>query len=234
MNENKQGLTLAALVAVAGIMAVAMWVAALKTPTVNVSSPNVTVSPPAITINPSSVNVEKSDVNVTLPNGSPVSSQPSLLGAIASEITYWISGDFSDDLNVQDALTVVGTSTFSGDLVGVQQVKAITMASSATTTACTWKNTYGTSKIVTNIGVVDTGTAASLGEIVWTAGTTTFPGVTPASLTMDGILTRTAGVEIISTTSTAQALSVQVRSGDYLAWISNTTTNAGTCFASFY
>lgn len=174
---------------------------------------------------------------------------------VPSEETVWTSGKFTDDLTVTDSasiggtlgvtgnvnlsgsLTVSGTSTFSGEVSGVAKSVVTTMSSSATTTACAVLNSSGSSRVVLGLGVVDRGTAASVGAVTWVAGTSSASGVAPATNWVNTALTRVSAVDIITTTSTMLGSSGTYglwRTGEYLNWVSGTTTNAGSCRVIYY
>lgn len=173
-----------------------------------------------------------------------------VFGGAASETTYWTSGSFSDDLSVGDDLTVTGdetvggtmtitgTTTMSGDVSGVVRELSSSMNSAATTTACTFLNSSGVTRVITAVGVVDRGTASSLGVVEWQAGTSTASGANGSSAVVftkavAAAITRINGGDVITTTSTPQTAYYPWLSGSYFNFISGTTTNAGTCRVSF-
>jgi len=159
------------------------------------------------------------------------------IGATADNTTNWTAGSFSSDLDVGGYLTVVGTSTFSGEVSGVAKSLATTMSSSATTTACAPLNNSAVTRTVLAASVVDRGTAASTGAVTWQAGTSTGPGVAATTKIVNTVLTRAASTDIITTTSTILGTSGAYsmwRPGEYFVFISGTTTNAGTCRVLYY
>lgn len=157
--------------------------------------------------------------------GTTTSDSLKLKGTLTVDGATTLSGNVTQS----GSLTVTGTSTLSGNVGGAKKTVVTTMSSSATTTACAMLNSSGSSRIVTNSFEVDRGTAASLGAIQWKSGTSTSPGVSPTVSVVNSTLTRVSGLDIITTTSTAQTLGILWRSGEYWVDISSTTTNAGTC-----
>jgi hypothetical protein len=149
----------------------------------------------------------------------------------ASQTTNWTGGSFSGDLSVGGALSITGTTTFTGDTAGAVKAVVGSMSSSATTTACDFVNTSAINRVVLSAGVVDRGTAASLGSVAWVAGTSTYAGVMPVTTgkVVNTALTRANGVDAITTTSTLQTAYSTWNTGEHFVVISSTTTNAGTC-----
>ena len=160
-----------------------------------------------------------------------------LAGASADVTTNWTAGAFSSDLSVGGDLTVTGTTTLGGIVSGIPKVVSTTMSSSATTTACTSLNSSGVDRVVLAATVVDRGTAASVGSVTWTAGTSTYSGANGSSAVaytkvVNTYLTRISGVDVLTTTSTLLGTSGAYSdwpTGSYFNFISGTTTNAGTC-----
>lgn len=107
--------------------------------------------------------------------------------------------------------------------------------SNGTTTPCTFTNTdpSTSTRAVTLAYVADIGTAASLGSVTWNAGTSTSPGVAPASKMIATNVTRVSNVSVITTTSTAPAVIYQWRGGEKFTFNSGTTTNAGWCVIEY-
>lgn len=187
-------------------------------------------------IGPAVVNCEAGNscaitVNVPQSQGGEV-----VLGASAAQdFTDLTALHLTGDLTASGTMVIAGTSTFSGDLVGVPAAVKTTMSSSATTTACAILNSSGLNRTVISIGVRDRGTAASTGAVMWQAGTTTYPGIAVAATekVVNSYVTRVSGVDAFTTTSTAQSTSFIWRSGEYLVLVSGTTTNAGDCRAVY-
>lgn len=149
----------------------------------------------------------------------------------AEQITSWVGGAFSGDLSVGGTLALTGTSTFSGDVIGSPVSKTAAMTSSATTTACFITPSISYRRFITAVGVVDRGTAASIGSVNWTVGTSTATGVAPTGVKLvSNVLTRASGVDVISTTSTVQDAYSTVAPGESIIFQSSTTTNAGYCY----
>lgn len=157
-------------------------------------------------------------------------------GAAADVTTNWTAGAFSSDLLVGGALAITGTSTFSGNVSGnVGGVATTAMSSSATTTACSILNNTGSRRTVIAASILDTGSASSLGTIAVTAGTSSYPGVTPTGTkVINATITRSATVTVPTTTSTAQTAYSTWGSGEYFLFQTGTTTNSGTCNVLYY
>jgi len=136
---------------------------------------------------------------------------------------------------VDSSRNVSSTNLYvSGSLTGNAMAKVATTLSSSTTTAAYFLNSSGKTRIVTGAGVVDLGTAASVGSITWTAGTSSYPGVSPAyTKVLSTVLTRVNGVDVITTTSTAQTAYSTWKSGEYFVVNSSTTTNSGQAFVTY-
>ena len=170
-----------------------------------------------------------------------------VLGASSDNTTNWTQGDFSADLVVHGNSYSSGTSVFatSTDLFGNLLAREVVanMSSSATTTACSILNNSGVSRLLTQVNVVDRGTASSLGLVGYTVGTSTASGVAPAFLNIvQGATTRVASSDTFTTTSTINSLNANTSStrgnvlwqnGEYLNFQSSTTVNSGTCRALF-
>lgn len=155
-----------------------------------------------------------------------------------------------NDLTVGGVTTLTGATTLSGAL-GISSLSETissgsvvpsrsiqgTMSSSATTTACSFLNSSGSSRLVTAIGVIDRGSATSLGVVTWSAGTSTYPGVAAASNWLGAITTRISGADTFTTTSTLQGTGGAMamwRNGEYLNFVSGSTTNSGVCRVNFF
>ncbi len=222
MNDaTKQNIILASAavcaVALAGMFANQL---VYKTPAAPIAvqqaqQPNVVVQP--LVVLPSS---ESSGVEATL-GGQIHNIQESFDAGIAVNGTPFVDSN-RNSTSVNFYVSGASRGNVAGRITG-------SMSSSATSTACTFYNGTAATRSVTSGGVVDTGTAASVGDVRWHAGTSTGPyninGVSMVTTT----ITRANAVEIITTTSTADATRFQWRPGEYINFISNTTTNAGTC-----
>lgn len=159
----------------------------------------------------------------------------SALGAAAEVTTNWTAGSFSSDLSVGGDLTITGTSTLSGNVSGVPKAISTSMSSSATTTACAVLNSSGSNRVVVAAGVVDRGSAVSVGAVNWTAGTSSYPGVAPAyTKVIANVLTRVSGVDVLSTTSSVMSAYSSWNNGEYFVFQTGTTTNSGTCRLLYY
>lgn len=161
-----------------------------------------------------------------------------VFGANPGETTNWISGSFSDDLSVSDELSVTGTSTFSGIVEGVARSSELFMAS-ATTSACSFFNNSTSTRLVSNVSVIDRGTSASVGTISWNVGTSSLAHLINGKSSVSTTITRADSVDIIVPTSTmndTQANTsmtpvgiIQWRKGEYLNFVASTSVNAGRC-----
>ena len=173
------------------------------------------------------------------------------MGASADVTTNWTAGSFTSDVTVggtlsvtgatafTGAVTVTGTTTASGEAVGLVKAYSTAMSSSATTTACTVLNSSGLNRLVVSASVVDTGSAASIGSVAWSAGTSTKNGANGASTptytkVLDTTITRASGIAVWTTTSTVQTAYTVWPSGTYFNFVSGTTTNSGYCKLSYY
>lgn len=174
----------------------------------------------------------------------PVAAQEAM-GASADVTTNWTAGSFSSDVTVGGTLSVTGATTFtgtttaSGEAVGLVKAYSTAMSSSATTTACTVLNSSGLNRLVVSASVVDTGSAASIGSVAWSAGTSTKNGANGASTptytkVLDATITRLSGIAVWTTTSTVQTAYTVWPSGTYFNFVSGTTTNSGYCKLSYY
>lgn len=175
---------------------------------------------------------EKTNVTVQSADGS-----EQTFGSSSDVTTNFTAVSTTEDVGVGRNLFVAGTSTFSGLVSGVPTVRSSSMSSSATTTACTFLNNSGVSRTVTALSVINSGSASSLGSVTWQAATNTISvGVgSSATKAINATITRVAGVDVITTTSTPQLTGyVQWRSGEYLNFVSGTTTNSGSCLVQFF
>lgn len=137
----------------------------------------------------------------------------------ADQTTNWIAGSFSGDL------------TAGGNAIGVAKTYSSTMSTTATTTACFITPSIATRRVITAVGVIDSGTAASTGAVNWTVGTSTYTGVAPTGVKLvSNVLTRASGVDVLSTTSTVQTAYSSVNPGESIIFQTGTTTNAGICY----
>lgn len=163
--------------------------------------------------------------------GSAVLSALLTVGTLAVLGNVSIGGNASVGGNATIAGTsnVSGTTTASGEVVGVPKAKVITMAT-ASTTPCAIQNTSGFTRVITSIGVVDRGSAASLGSITFQAGTgtTAFGSISYTKL-LAAAITKISGVDIITTTSTPMTAYVPWKNGEWLVFKSSSTTHSGTC-----
>lgn len=242
MNDNK--LLIAVSVPVVAVLALAGVILYQGRPDVNV---NVAGDEPT-SGSPITLTVEGKPVTLNV-DGQPVvvsgdaTSGENVLGAVDGEITYWISGDFSDDLNVQGDLTVGGTTTFSGAVSGVPRVNQITMGS--TTGTCAVRNTSGADRVLLDIGAkFDATTAGNAGTFNFVVGTSTNAYTTSSLPFFNASITTLSGSSVITptstlrgysqlgvATSTSAAVSALWRNGEWLTWKSGTTTQSGTCYA---
>lgn len=172
-----------------------------------------------------------------------VNSSPTSFGATsADQITNWVGGSFTGDVSVGGDLAITGTTTLSGIVSGVPKALSTSMSSSATTTACTFLNSSGVTRVVLGAGVVDRGSATSLGGVAWQAGTSTYSGANGSSAVaytkvINTTTTRLSGVDVITTTSTLLGTSGAYstwQDGSYFNFISGTTTNSGSCKVLYY
>lgn len=154
-------------------------------------------------------------------------------GSADGDTTNFTAVSTTEDMGVGRNLYVVGTSTFVGNVAGVAKTLSASMSSSATTTACFITPSIASRRVITGAGVINTGTAASLGAVAWTVGTSTVTGTAPTGVkVVNTTLTRVAGVDVITTTSTAQSVYTTINPGESLIFVSGTTTNAGNCWAT--
>jgi len=184
---------------------------------------------PTVTVNNPAAQTVTFNVNGTVSSGAPSDSGEVLGGMIHNSQEYFDGGVAVTDLSV------------SGLATGNVMSKIVSyMSSAATTTACSVLNSSGYTRIITGAGVVDKGTSASTGAILWSAGTSTQYGAVSSFYTkvLNGAsLTRAASIDVISTTSSVLGTSgayVPWGTGEYFNFISSTTTNAGRCYVSYY
>lgn len=170
---------------------------------------------------------------VTVQTVSGDQSQSQVFGSSDDVTTNFTAVSTTEDLGVGRNLHVVGTSTFVGDVAGVAKTLSASMTSSATTTACFITPSIASRRVITGAGVIDLGTAASTGAVAWRVGTSTATGVAPTGVkTVNATITRVNGVDVITTTSTAQTAYTTINPGESLIFVSSSTTNAGTCWAT--
>lgn len=154
-------------------------------------------------------------------------------GSSEGDTTVFTAVSTTQDMGVGRNLYVVGTSTFVGNVAGVAKTLSASMSSSATTTACFITPSIASRRVITGAGVINKGTAASLGAVAWTVGTSTVTGTAPTGVkVVNTTLTRVAGVDVITTTSTPQSVYTTINPGESLIFVSGTTTNAGNCWAT--
>lgn len=183
--------------------------------------------------------IGRPQVNVPVsvaPQGTPVvvsspSEQQSFGASTPDQTTNWTAGSFSGDLTVGGTSTFAGTSTFTNILGNVPNKVAVTMTN-ATTTPCAIQNTSGVTRTLIATSVLYP-VSVSPGVTTVTAGTTSTAFGTPTTLLINSAVTVSASVPVISTTSTLQTAYATWPTGTYLVWQTSTTTNTGTCSASY-
>ena len=154
---------------------------------------------------------------VTVQTVSGDQSQSQVFGSSDDVTTNFTAVSTTEDLGVGRNLYVVGTSTFAGNVAGVAKTLSASMSSSATTTACFITPSIASRRVITGAGVIDRGTAASTGAVTWTAGTSTATGVAPTGVkVVSAAVTRASGVDVITTTSTAQTVYTTIKPGESL------------------
>jgi len=140
-------------------------------------------------------------------------------------------GGVSNGLQYVDRLSVYGRSEGNVAKSAVAEMRA---PSFATTTACVLTNEDRRARVVTAIGVIDRGTDASAGSVVWTAGTSTSSGAPlGATKAVATAITRVSGRDILTTTSTAQSAYFTWQPNETINFVSGTTTNYGRCFVDY-
>lgn len=151
--------------------------------------------------------------------------------ALQGSLTVAGATTLTGNISTAGTLNVTGTSTFSGDVIGAASTFYATMSSSATTTACFITPSISRTRVITAVGVIDRGSAVSVGAVNWTAGTSTASGVAPTGTKLiNNVLTRVSGVDVISTTSSVQTAYSSVAPGESIIFQTATTTNAGSCY----
>lgn len=154
---------------------------------------------------------------------------------VTDDLTVGDSSAITGDVTIGKTLTVTGTSTFSGIVLGAPRALNTAISSSATSTACSILNNTGITRVVIAAGVVDTGTAASTGAVLWTIGTSTYPGVSSTSPWNTLVsITRASGTDVITTTSSLMSAYSTWANGEYINFETNTSTNAGYCKVMYY
>jgi len=225
METNKSNLLGLVIAVCAGVLAsIAVLMGLQKVSTLNVN-----------------VNADK-PVNVSVKGGDVTPSEDELVGANAGEVTYWISGDFSDDLNVQDTLTTVGAN-ITGNVTSTSLVtsKRIAFTSSASSqTLCSIRNTTGADRVLAFADLIYATTTATGGSYRLTVSQSATASATGtgAQLYFDGFVSApTNGINNLVPTSTLSGTN-GVRdiwkAGNYINYLiaSPTTTLAGTCLSA--
>lgn len=240
METNKTSLLSVVLAVCAGLVAsVALLVGLQRVSTLNVN-----------------VNADK-PVNVSVKGGDQASSDEQV-GANAGEITYWTSGDFSDDLNVQDTIAVGGNATFAGGVTitgnvtstSIPKANATSFTSSASSQSlCSIRNTTGADRVLDNVTIVYATSSATGGIYRFTISQASTAATTGTALGTDLFLDRffdapTDGLNNLTSTSTlmvgtgsgSNASKVIWRSGYYLNYLiaSPTSTLRGSCRATSF
>lgn len=225
--ENKSSLLGVVIAVCAGVIASVALVAVLT----RVSSLNV------------NVNADK-PVNVTVDGRSVNSgSGDEVVGANSGEITYWISGDFSDDLNVQDTATVAGL-TVTGNVTSTSMPTTKTTsytASASSQSLCAIRNTTGADRVLDNVTLTFSTTTVTGGFYRFTISQATTAATTGTTLGTDlyndiVYAVPTDGIRNLTATSTlmgSTGAKVIWRSGNFINFMvaSPTSTFSGTCKA---
>lgn len=225
--ENKSSLLGVVIAVCAGVIASVALVAVLT----RVSSLNV------------NVNADK-PVNVTVDGRSVNSgSGDDAVGANSGEVTYWISGDFSDDLNVQDTATVAGL-TVTGNVTSTSMPTTKTTsytASASSQSLCAIRNTTGADRVLDSVVLTFATTTVTNGFYRFTISQATTAATTGTTLGTDlyndiVYAVPTNGILNLTATSTLMGTSgakVIWRSGNFLNFMvaSPTSTLSGTCKA---
>jgi hypothetical protein len=235
METNKTNIAGVVLAVCAGLVAsVALLVGLQRVSTLNVN-----------------VNADK-PVNVSVKGGEQ-SSPNEQVGANAGEITYWTSGDFSDDLNVQDTLTVAGNTTFTGGLsisgnvtstsVVKDSVSSFT-SSASSQTLCSLRNTTGADRVLDDVTLVYATSSVTGGTYRFTISTAAAAATTGTTLGTDllndiAYAAPTNGINNLTATSTLMGTTgakIIWRSGYYLNYMiaSPTSTLTGSCRATSF
>jgi hypothetical protein len=160
--------------------------------------------------------------------------------ASVDNTTVWAAGEFTDDLAVDGALTVTGASTLTGAVAVTGALtstsipnKAVVTMTNATTTPCAVRNTSGVSRVITAIGVKETA-GPSVGSVTIDAGIATTAFADPNPDLVQGVLTRSATLDVISTTSTVMSAYQVWKNNDWLTFKSATSVHSGTCLVQYY
>lgn len=192
---------------------------------VSAQSIPVGVSPHASTIINCSV-AESCNIVVAAPEVT-VASVPStgIFGANSDEISRWISGNFTDDLDVDDDLNVdgdltitgtytqTGTSTFGGYVSStavVREAYGAYTGSASSQTLCAIRNTGATNRVLDAATLVYATSTATGGVNRFTISLSATQGATGtgANLLFDSAFeSPTNGIENITTTSTLRSAS---------------------------
>lgn len=232
--ENKSSLLGVVIAVCAGVIASVALVAVLT----RVTSLNVNVNadkPVNVTVDGRSINSGSGDEAV---------------GANSGEITYWTSGDFSDDLNVQDDLTVAGDTSFTGGVTLTGNVTSTSVpttktssytASASSQSLCAIRNTTGADRVLDNVTLTFATTTVTGGFYRFTisqASTAATTGTTLGTDLYNDIVyaVPTDGIRNLTATSTlmgSTGAKVIWRSGNFLNFMvaSPTSTFSGTCKA---
>lgn len=182
------------------------------------------------------VSVQKaSELNVNV-NGA----SQEKVGANAGEITYWISGDFSDDLNVQGTLTTAGleiTGNVTSTSVATSKVTSFT-GSASSQTLCAIRNTSGADRVLVGADLVYATSSVTGGTYdsltISQSSTASATGTSPDLYYSNTISVPTNGINNLTSTSTlygtggARAI---WKSNNYMNFLigSPTSTLSGNC-----
>lgn len=140
----------------------------------------------------------------------------------------------SGDLSVGGALTITGTSTLSGSIAGNVPSRRVSTMVTATTTPCAIQNVSGSDRTLVAVGVSETAYAGA-GTVGLTVGTSTTAFATSSSpLIANSSFSNSASQNIISTTSTLMTAHANWKTGEWLTFMTVTSTNAGSCRVLFY
>lgn len=222
--ENKTGLLGVVIAVCAGVIASVALIAGVSKVT-------------SLSVN---VNADK-PVNVTVDGRSVQGGEgEQAVGANSGEITYWISGDFSDDLNVQDTLTTVGlniTGNVTSTSIPTSKVSSYT-GSASSQAFCSILNTTGADRVLAFADLVyatNTATGGGTQRFTISQSSTASATGTGSQLYFDGYVSvPTNGINNLVPTSTLSGTS-GVRdiwkSGNYINFLqaSPTSTLSGSC-----
>lgn len=179
---------------------------------------NVTLNSPPVT-----VTVDGKPVTISVDGKAlPVSSSDGeVLGAVDGEVTYWTSGNFSDDLYVGDELTI-------GDTLAVRTITASTtrIGNSGSLLSGFYRSTS-----TVNADAITAGSATTLnmtlsgvvlGDTVWAGVVAGDLGGSTSTVVLRGLVTATDTVQVVFLNTANTSTQASFNAGPSTVWLQGT------------